>query len=309
MQLITAEVLAHRLPYPELIAQLNKAFQQDIVSPERAHHTIPVPGYQSGTLLSMPAWRSGDMLGVKLVTVFPDNPNRGARTIQGLYGLFDATSGTPIAAMDASELTQRRTASASVLAATYLARKASSDLLIVGTGNMVPYLFDAYRSMFPIHSVTLWGRSPDKARQVATLLAGTDITVQVATNLAEACSLADIISCATPSTTPLVRGEWVESGTHVDLIGGFTPEMRESDDEMVQKASLFVDTRVGALAEAGDLIQPLRSGHITESDILADLHDLAHQRHHGRGSDREITLFKSVGTALEDLAAAQLALR
>jgi ornithine cyclodeaminase len=263
----------------------------------------------------MPAWRIRGLLGVKIATVFPGNAARGRGAVEATYLLSSATTGEPLAVLDGLELTLRRTAAASALAATYLARRNSRSLLMVGAGRLAPYLVAAHRSVLELDRIEVWARRPEQARELcAKLEQGTfgelDAAIEATTDLEAAVRRADLISCATLSQKPLVRGAWLAPGSHLDLVGGYTPSMREADDEAVRRASVFVDTREGALVEAGDLVQPLESGALVEEDVRADLFDLARGVHPGRGrhSDRdtEITFFKSVGTALEDLAAASL---
>ncbi|MBX2818492.1 MAG: ornithine cyclodeaminase family protein [Rhodothermaceae bacterium] len=310
MQTLTAETL-HTLLTPTLVVDaLRRGFASGVHVPLRHHHTIPTEA-DPGTLLIMPAWSESNderaVLGVKLANVYTSNPQKGIPSIQGAYILFEKRTGTPVATLDGSTITLFRTAAASVLAATYLARSNSKRLLMVGTGRLVPYIVRTYVEVMGIEDVRIWGRNPEKAKSSVQSLASLNIEANTISEIKEGVDWADIISCATTSTSPLVLGRWLKPGHHVDLIGGFTEEMRETDDEAARLSSIFVDTRDGALSEAGDLIQPLRNGVIQESNILAELADLVTHKHSGRSSVQEITLFKSVGTALEDLATAQLA--
>jgi ornithine cyclodeaminase len=226
----------------------------------------------------------------------------------GTYLLLDGRSGEPLALMDGPALTARRTAAASALAASYLARPDCERLLMVGTGALAPHLVEAHASVRPIRNVLVWGRDPVKAERLAQRLNRRTLKVAATDDLQAAVRGAHVICCATLATEPLLRGHWLPLGVHVDLVGGFTPEMREADDEVIRRARVFVDTRDGAMTEAGDIVQPLRSGLLQESDIAGDLFDLARGARAGRRYHDQITLFKSVGAALEDLAAAQLAL-
>ena len=207
--------------------------------------------------------------------------------------------------MDGRAITLWRTAAASALAAGYLAKPNASRLLIVGAGALAPYLIRAHATARPISEVEIWNRDASKAEHLAARLDGA-LRVRAAPDLEAAVRRADVISAATLSTEPLIKGAWLQPGTHVDLVGGFTPKMREADDDCVRKASVFADTRAGASKEAGDLVQPLQAGVITEKDIKGDLFDLCRGLHPGRARADEITFFKSVGTAIEDLAAAVL---
>src|SRR5690606_20648457 len=258
------------------------------------------------TLLLLPAWEGEAYVGVKLLTVTPGNAERGLPAILGVYLLNDGRTGAPLALIDGPMLTVRRTAAASALAADYLASRQSEHLLMVGTGALSAHLIEAHASVRPIRRVSVWGRNPEKAEAVARSLNLPNITTSGVTDLEAAVAEADIISCATLSPEPLVHGEWLRPGQHLDLVGAFTPGMRESDDEAVRRARLVVDTRDGCLKEGGDIVQPLQQGVIQERDIRADLFDLTAGRHAGRASEEEITLFKSVGTAVEDYAAAKL---
>jgi alanine dehydrogenase len=302
-----SEVIA-ALDFEGTIEALRQMFRGGCEVPVRHHHTVPVPGGRDATLLLMPAWQLGRHIGVKLVTVFPDNGEKALPSVMGAYLLLDAKTGQPLALMDAPALTARRTAAASALAAKYLARPDAERLLMVGTGALAPHLIEAHVSVRPIKHVLVWGRSLEKAQKLAHRLSRRHLSLSATDDLANAVRGADIVCCATLARDPLLRGHWLKLGTHVDLVGGFTPEMREADDEVVKRARVFVDTREGALKEAGDVVQPIRSGVLREDDVAGDLFDLTRGSRAGRRYYDQITLFKSVGTALEDLAAAQLAL-
>lgn len=294
------------LPYPALIEALRRGFAQGATAPVRHHHSVPRPGADPAVLLLMPAWFAGGVTGVKLVHICTGNEARGLPSVQGLYVLFDGPTGTPLATLDGTALTLRRTACASALAASRLARPDAASLLVVGAGALAPHLARAHAAVRPIRRVRIWNRTPERAREVAAALAATGLEAAAVEDLATAQAEADVISCCTMSRAPLVRGELVRPGTHVDLVGAYTPAMRESDDALIARARVFVDTREGALAEAGDLLQPIASGSFTAERIVADLADLASGRDPGRRAADEVTVFKSVGSAVEDLIAAAL---
>jgi len=304
---VTAEDIDRVLTYPALIEALRDAFRADIAAPARHHHAIPQVG-TGATLLLMPAWTSGEgsFLGCKIVTVFPDNGKLSKPAVLGSYLLMSGTTGEPLAAMDGTILTRWRTAAASALAASYLARADAAHLVMIGAGALAPHLVRAHASVRPIKRVTLWNRTRSRAVQAAFGLAVGGIEVEVTDDLEAAVREADIVSCATLSATPLVRGKWLKKGAHVDLVGGFTPRMREADDDAVKKARVYVDTRAGAMKEAGDILQPLKSGALKKDGVRGDLFELCRDEVKGRAGELQITLFKSVGTALEDLAAAML---
>lgn len=294
------------LPWDALIAALGSMFKTGCVMPVRHHHSVAVPGEADATLLLMPAWQPGAYVGVKLVSVFPDNHIRSLPAIHGSYLLSSGRTGELLAVIDGGELTARRTAAASALAASHLARKDASSLLVVGTGRLSVNLIEAHSRVRPITEVVIWGRDRAKAEQAVSEARALGYAADVAEDLEAAARQADIISCATLSRAPLIRGAWLKPGSHLDLIGAFNKDMRESDDEAVRRARVFVDTRAGAFAEAGDLLQPMAAGVIDADHVVADLSELVGGTE-GRRRAEDITLFKSVGAALEDLAGAILA--
>src|SRR5690348_8897407 len=308
MRILGPSEVVSALDLPSLVEALRQMFRAGAATPVRHHHTIPVPGGAEGTLLLMPAWQAGRHIGVKMVTVFPDNAQAAMPSVMGAYLLLDGKTGKPLALMDGPALTARRTAAASALAASYLARPDCERLLMVGTGALAPHLVEAHASVRPIVNVLIWGRDSEKAARLAHRLDRRNLKVAATTDLANAVRGAHIVCCATLSEAPLIEGHWLPLGVHLDLVGGFKPEMREVDDDCIRRARVFVDTRAGALSEAGDIVQPMRAGVLAEDDIAGDLFDLARGSRAGRRYHDQITLFKSVGTAIEDLAAAQLAL-
>lgn len=300
---ITAAEVHAALAYPELVEALRGAFAAGADAPVRSSFSVTPEGDR---LLLMPAWRAGLDLGVKIVTVFPRNRERGLASVSALYVLLDGATGHPRALIDGEALTLRRTAAASALASTFLSRRDSGCLLVVGTGALAPYMAAAHCAVRPIRKVLVWGRSPARVGALATALKIEGVRAEPVADLALGLADADIVSCATTAREPVVHGAFVKPGTHVDLVGAFTREMRECDDELVGRAEIFVDTFAGALKEAGDLIQPLEAGRIGRDHIRAELADLVAGRHPGRRTQESVTLFKSVGTALEDLCAARL---
>jgi ornithine cyclodeaminase len=283
-------------------------FRDGCEMPVRHHHDFKVPGEADGTLLLMPAWVPGRYLGVKLATVIPGNGARGLPAVMASYMLSDATTGEMLALVDGGELTARRTAAASALAADYLARPGARHLVIVGTGRLSTNLAAAHAAVRPLSRISVWGRDPEKAAAVAEKISEElDILTRPVEDLKSAVATADIVSCATLSEAPVVLGEWLPKGCHLDLVGAFKPSMRESDDEAISRARVFVDTLAGATKEGGDIVQALESGVLSEEKIEGDLFDLTGGRLAVLRDDDDITLFKSVGAALEDLAGAILA--
>ena len=322
MRVLSAAEVDAALDDLVLIDRLEALFRAGCEMPPRHHHTLAEPagpGSADATLLLMPAWTRGAKghLGIKLVTVFPDNGKRGLPSIYGQYLLLDGATGAPLALLDGTMLTKRRTACASGLASRYLSRPQSRRLLMIGTGALAPQLIRVHAKVRPIDEVAIWGRRPAQAQALARELAdslpralGRSLAVRPVSDRREAVAAADIISCATLSKTPLIEGDWLREGQHVDLVGAYTTEMRESDDRAVGRARVYVDTRAGALKEAGDIVQPLANGTIGADAVVGDLFELACGERSGRraGDATTITLFKSVGAALEDLAAAELAI-
>jgi len=307
----TQSEIRQALPYPALVSQLRHAFQSELHAPLRQAYQINQQPLCN--LLLMPVWQQQARLGVKLVTVAPEN--RDLPSVHALFILFDCATGAPLALMDGEELTKRRTAAASVLAASYLAREDAQHLLLVGNGALAPYMAAAYASCRPLKQITVWGRNPEKSQaclsQIAAQLetegqAAPQLNYAKPEALAQACQQADIICCATTSTAPILTAPMLAAGCHLDLVGGFKPDMREVDDQVMQSARVFLDTYQGALHEAGDIVQTLNSGVLKRSAIKAELAELCRGQHTGRSTRAEISLFKSVGTALEDLAAAEL---
>lgn len=307
MLVLDAQETAAALAWSPLIAALDEMFKSGCEMPVRHHHAVEMPAGQPATLLLMPAWVPGRYVGVKLVSVYPDNHLQGLPAIHGAYLLTSGASGEMLALIEGGALTARRTAAASALAATHLARADAQSLLVVGTGRLSLNLIEAHAAVRPIREVAVWGRSPAKAAAVVAEANALGFEARVADDLKEAARAADIISCATLSNEPLIHGAWLKPGTHLDLIGAFKPTMRECDDAAVARARVYVDTREGALAEAGDILQAIAAGAFAAADIAGDLRELVTGARAGRTSDAEITLFKSVGAASEDLAAAILA--
>ncbi|MFZ6658357.1 ornithine cyclodeaminase family protein [Undibacterium sp. TJN19] len=305
---LSKEQVSAALPYASLIPALRVAFTQEISAPKRHAHSLSEE--DNSTLLLMPVWQKQGHLGIKLVTVAPHN--RDLPSVHAVFVLFDAQSGAPLALMDGEELTLRRTAAASALASSFASRNDSQHLLLVGNGSLAPHIAVAHCHTRAISNITIWGRSAEKSAVAAAKIrqhpeCPADIHIHITEDLPTACGQADMISCVTTSQTPIVLGQHVRSGTHLDLVGGFKPDMREVDDALMRRATVFVDTYAGAMAEAGDLTQTLENGSLMRSAIVAELAELCAGTHAGRQDSQDITVFKSVGTAIEDLCAANLA--
>jgi ornithine cyclodeaminase len=311
-QFIDAAEIKRALPWQRLIDALHVAFAGgEITVPPRVHHALEPGNAASPVLLMMPAWSPAHGIGTKLVTVFLQNPERfGQPAIQGLYVLADASTGGPLAVFDAAELTARRTAAASALASRALSRPDSRTLLMIGAGRQARVLPHAHAAVRPIDRVMVWGRTPEEAQGAGQALCAEGLRAEVVAALPAAAAEADIISCATAADRPLLHGDWLRPGTHVDLIGAFKPTMCEADPRTFERADeVWCDTLDGALHEAGDIVQAIAAGRFSAAQLRGDLGALC--RRAGEGCNARnpshITVFKSVGVALEDLVAARLA--
>lgn len=309
MPVFGSEAAAAALPFDQLIPAIRDAFSQGAKVPLRHHHEVPQPDGTEAVLLLMPAWQTnGGVIGVKIVTIFPGNTARQLPGLHSTYMLCDGTTGQHLAIIDGNQITVRRTVGVAALAASYLAREDARRLLIVGAGrvgSIAPYAFRAVRS---IDEIQVWDREPSFSKRLVTQLQSEGIAARVADDLEAAVRQSEIVSCATLSTEPLVKYAWLAPGTHLDLIGSFTPHMREADSECMARASVYIDSP-DAFKESGDLIDPIRAGDMNESSVLGTLADLCTGAAAGRKSDSEITVFKAVGTGLSDLAAGALAYR
>jgi len=297
------------LEFPPLVEALRQAFRKGgTETPSADLHTLEVPGEAAGSLIVLPAWQPGKQFGVRITTAFPGNAalNRPARL--GQYLLGDGKTGEILAIFDGPALTARRTAATSALAASYLARAESERMLMIGTGNLAAHLVAAHASVRPIHNVLVWGRDADKAARLAKRLDRRNLKVAPAEDLEKAVRGADVICCATAAREPILKGAWLPEGVHIDLVGARSPTAREADDEVMTRARIFVDTHDIAEQQAGDIVIPMEAGVITSFDIAGDLVELTRGDRAGRRFHNQITLFKSVGHALEDLTGAQIGL-
>jgi ornithine cyclodeaminase/alanine dehydrogenase-like protein (mu-crystallin family) len=300
---LDAATLRTRLAWPALVQALRQMYVQGCEAPLR--QTLNVG--DQGQMLVMPAWQEGQLFGVKTVAIFPSNGARDLPAVHANYALFDATTGVPLAQLDGSELTARRTAATSALAASFLARDDAQHLLMVGAGRVAACLAPALRSVRPqLRRVTVVSRTLASAQRLADSLVDQGFEASAAEDLDHAVASADIISCATLATTPWLRGACLRAGTHIDLVGGFTPQMREADGHCLARGRVFVDSEE-ALSKAGDIAQAVAEGHFEVSQLQGTLQALCRGEVAGRRSATEITVFKSVGSALQDLAAATLA--
>ena len=307
MQVFDADAVHRLLDYPGLVEALRVAHRTRTM-PQTRVDVMSDSSDEANKFVSLLAWASGEAVAVKLVGVFPQNPSLPIPqpSVQGLVTLFSGQTGAPLMACDGAALTFRKTAADSALGADFLAPKNVKVLLVVGAGGLAPHVIEAHSAMRPsIQRVMIWNRNGDKARALAGRMKHLPLDVVAVDSLDEALPQADIISCVTMATQPLVRGALLKPGTHVDLIGAYLPQMREADDDVTKRAGrIFVDTRAGCEG-SGDVAEPLARGIITRENIEADLFDLCTGRHPGRRSNDEITVYKNVGGGHLDLFSAQ----
>jgi ornithine cyclodeaminase len=303
---VDAKTVERNLPYPQLVAALHEAHRTPL--PPRIRTIVSAdPSGRENDFLALTAWAPGDMIAAKLVSVFPGNlaSSPGRPSVQGVVVLFDGEDGSVRLVADGAAMTVRKTAADSALGVQLLSREDSAVLLDVGAGGLAPHVIRSHTSVRPgIEQVLVWNRTPARAVALATATDLPGVRVAAAADLDEACAQADIITCVTMSTTPLVQGDVLRPGTHLDLIGSYTPSMREADDAAVRRSAVFVDTRED-MRRTGDICQPLDSGVLLESGIRGDLFQLCSGSVPGRMDDAEITLFKNVGGAHLDLFTAR----
>jgi ornithine cyclodeaminase len=311
MQFIDADRVHELLDYPALVQAFEQYHKEGIdVVDELLMEQPGVTGKPTHFFLRA-AWKRQGALGAKLITVFPENESAGTGlpSVQAVYFVFDGRNGTPKACIDGTALTYRKTAADSALGAKFLARENIDTMLMVGAGAMAPHLICAHVAMRPsIRQVLIWNRTGSRARTLATNLDINGIEVAATEDLAGAAHEADLISCATMSSTPLIKGEWLQGGVHLDLVGGFTNDMREADDEAVRRSRIYVDSRTTTVNHCGDISGPIKAGIMTADDIEADLFDLCQRKRYGREHSEEITFFKNGGGGHLDLMTARFLL-
>ncbi|PZU84465.1 MAG: ornithine cyclodeaminase family protein [Chelatococcus sp.] len=307
MRLFSVEQIDAALDFPGLVDVLDEAFRSTVVTPPRGQYEIERPDEQPAVLLTMPAWSGPDAatpyIGTKILSVFFGNGKRGLPGVMGAYLLMDGRTGQPLAVMDGNRLTLWRTAAASALASRYMSNPEAESMLMVGAGALSPFVIKAHRSVRPLTDIAIWARRPEAAEAVVAELAAEGIEARATTDLEGAARTADIISCATNATEPLIHGHWLKRNAHLDLIGGFTMQMREADADALHRARVVVDSQK-AIGEGGDVAVAIAEGSYSADRVAGTLADLCHGRIPGHDEEGEITLFKSVGVAVEDLAAA-----
>lgn len=307
MKIVSALDVNRALAFPQLIDQLDSGFAQQFHMPQRQVFNLNPGSDNKDAFALLPAWND-DLLAVKAFTYFPSNATKNISALHSNILLFTRSTGQPVALLDGASITHWRTAAVSALASRYLSNPDASRLLLLGTGNLAPHLVAAHLCVRPIDTVVIWGRSAHKAHALAEQLSQQfpSINFSAQPEAKNAAEESDVIICATGSPSPILSGCWVKPGTHVDLLGNHNPDQRECDTELVCKAKIFVDSKANVLNEAGELLIPIQEGALTRDAIIGELAQLCNKQLTGRRSLHEITLFKSVGTAISDLLAAQL---
>lgn len=305
MKIINAVQVNACLNYPALIAQLNRGLAMPFKMPRRQVFELSPGTPINDAFALLPSWNQ-DYMAVKAFTYFPQN---AAQNLCGLHSqilLFSRKTGENLACIDGSSLTHWRTAAVSALAARYLSNPDSRTLLLLGTGNLAAHLVHAHASVRPLDKVIIWGRNEHKAAQLAHQLNREFEQIAVCSQLdiEQAAQDADIIVAATGSPTPLLYGDWVLAGTHVDLLGNHSPDRRECDTRLMVRARCYADSLDNVKHEAGEYLIPLQEKAISPNHFIGELAQLANGSCTARESLQEITLFKSVGMAIADLLAA-----
>lgn len=307
MKYFDMKAIQTALPYPLLVEALAQGLQQFAQTPARSFFS---PNQDASCVMIMPAWRPHQMMGVKLVSVWPENNAKGESAVSAVYVVISCLDGRPLAVLDGTELTLRRTAAAAALAAKRLARENSETLAVLGTGSLSVPLVQAHTDTMRLKNVLVWGRQFHKTQRVVKQLKGLGIEVRAMGDLEETLALSDVVAVATTATEPFLKADWVKPGTHISLVGAFTPQMAEAEPVLMARSQLFADCRASVLEKGGEVFQAIKQGLVLDSDIIADLAELTAQsdrnwRHDGQA----ITLFKSVGFALLDLIAAEVVMK
>ena len=306
MRWLDAAAVLHFGEFRRLVPAIQEMNRRGTDRVERMLLSQTLPGGAQNDWLMLPAWQYGRCFGIKLASVFPGNVAKNLASVQGAYLLFDGETGETLCGMDGAMLTLRKTAANSAAAADWLARKDAETLCMIGAGALAPHLVEAHCAVRPIRQVLWWNRSRPAVERAISALSPRlpKVALVAADDLHDAISLADIVSTATMATEPLVKGAWLRSGTHLDLVGGYRPDMREADDDCIRAASRhYVDARFTTLDVAGDLTQPVSSGLLDASSVI-DMGEVARGNKPKRISEDEITWFKSGGGGHEDLATA-----
>lgn len=308
MQFFDAERVHTLLDYPGLIDALGKAHHHDVDVVPSAMMEQPADSGDSAWFLALPAWQKDKAIGAKLITVFPDNENNGSGlpSVQGVYVMFEGVNGEPAAVIDGTALTLRKTAADSALGTQLLANQDPQTMLMVGAGALGPHLIMAHTCARPsIKNVLVWNRTPARAERLSETLNIDGVTITAVEDIEAAARDADLISCATMATAPLIQGRWLKDGAHLDLVGSYREDMHECDELTMVRGSVFTDSPWSAVNDCGEITSALRSGALALEDIKGDHFSLMRGDAAGRQSTSEITIFENGGGGHLDLMVAQ----
>ena len=308
--MLDAKAILECMPFPMLVEKLAELHREPIgLVDEMLMENTDSEG-NINHFFVRGGWQPEKAVGAKVISIFPrNNRARDWPSIQAVYILFEAVNGTPVACLDGTALTWVKTASDSALGSKLLSREDIRSMLMIGAGQMAVHLVRAHCEIRPsLQSVHIWNRTMSKAESLATELSGQfpAIRFEAVSDPEPSVREADLVCSAIASTEPVIRGEWLKPGTHVDLVGAYTMDMREADDDCLRRGRLFVDSRATTIGHIGELAIPLANGVIAEKDVLAELGDLCLRRHPGRCADDEITIFKNGGGGHLDLMCARL---
>jgi ornithine cyclodeaminase/alanine dehydrogenase-like protein (mu-crystallin family) len=301
---LSAETLGKHKKYIKIITEIKNSYKKSFKVPPRVIHEIKNK-INPGNLFIMPAWERDEYIGVKVSTSFPSNTKINKPSIHGRYILFSSKTGFVLSVIDGAELTAIRTVASAALATSILSKKNASSMLIVGTGKLAAKIPFFYGSVRNIKIYYVWGRNFSKAKELCRNFKKNKINAIPVKNIKEVSKKVDIISCVTPSKKSLVFGSYVSKGCHIDLVGAFNISMRESDDNLIKKGKVFFDNKEGGFKEAGDILIPLKKKLISKKHIKGDFYDLIQGKIKGRTSNDQVTIYKSVGDALQDYSVAR----
>jgi len=311
MRVIPAASIDAAVTLRDLVEALRAGFRGATVAPEVIRETVSRPGRSDARVDIAPGWADflaqghsdRGYMGVRVSTAFPGNAALDRPEEMGVYVLMSGRTGEPLTIIDGTALKLRCAAATSALAAGYLARADARRLLVIGAGALAGYQIAGITAVRPVTEVLVWARTRRKADALAGRMRNRDYRIAATGELEEAVRGADIVVCATSSADPVLPGDWIGPGTHVDLSGARFPDRRQADDRLAQAARIFVDTH-DALRCCGDLVEPLDRGVLSAEDVAADLSQLARGEKSGRRFDGQVTAFAAGGSAIADLAAA-----
>ncbi|MFP6779083.1 MAG: ornithine cyclodeaminase family protein [Alphaproteobacteria bacterium] len=303
MKFISAQKIRRTIKIKGLINEIEKTYRNDSFVPLRQVYNI-IPQNNEAQLMVMPAFSIDGYYGVKLLNVFPNNPSFGLPRVKALYVLYEQKNGEIKLILDGTEITKQRTAAMSAIASKFLSKKNSKILLVIGTGALVSYMINAHCSVRPIENILIWGRNINKVKNIVKMYKDSKLKVSSINSLEEACGIADIITSITSAKKEFIKGSWLNKSVHIDLVGAHTKYMAELDPHGFSLGEIYVDDKEAALIEAGDLMQSIKLGIVNKNDIKADIQQLIISNNLKRDKKNKVTIYKSVGHALSDLASA-----